>query len=268
MCVICKCCIFGCKQPNNLHHTLHPDITKLLIDSFKITHSYYSYPLTCPIQLTHYNSPHNRDILFGSMGHVKFSRWKGIGLAFPMDHNTTLEAIHWARMAAKEDVHTITILIVNHKNWTTQLLPLNTNVDIHTIATIPLHTIHYVPTPEWPRYYQYIEPSLTSIICIDNQAHLSMNLQTPHELQKVLKKTLKTHIDTYPINPTPTQYNVEFSNSWKTAPKQPPTSSLQTTIQHPYRPNTITSIHSSFIHKNAYTQMDHLSHPPQTLKVK
>ena len=39
-------------RPTNLHHTLHPDITKLLIESFKIAHTYYSSPLTCPTQLT------------------------------------------------------------------------------------------------------------------------------------------------------------------------------------------------------------------------
>ena len=168
--------------PNNLHHTLHPDITKLLIESYKITHSYYSSPLTCPMQLTRYNSPHNWDILFGSMGHAKSSHWRGIGLAFSTDHNTTLEAIHWARMATKEDTHTLTILIVNHKDWTTQSQPLNTNVDIHTIATIPPYIIQYAPTPEWPKYYQYVEPTLTSIICIHNPTQPPMNIQPPQEL--------------------------------------------------------------------------------------
>ena len=101
-------------------------------------------------------------------------------------------------MVAKEDAHTITILIVNYKDWTTQSLPLNTNDDIHTIANIFPHTIQYDPTPEWPRYYQYVEPTLTSILCIHNPTHLLMNIQTPHELQKVLKKILNTHIDTHP----------------------------------------------------------------------
>ena len=79
------------------------------------------------------------------MGHVKSSIQIGIGLAFPTDHNTTLEAIHWARMAAKEDAQTITILIVNHMDWTPQQLPLTTNAKIHMMATIPPHTIHYGP---------------------------------------------------------------------------------------------------------------------------
>ena len=95
----------------------HPKIIKTLIDSHKITHSYYS-PLTCPTQLTQYNSPYNRDIIFGYIGHAQISRWKGIGLAYPTDHKTTVEAIHWARMAAKEDTNTAIILIINHNRST------------------------------------------------------------------------------------------------------------------------------------------------------
>ena len=48
-------------QPKNMHHTIHMAIIKTVIKSFKITHSYYSFPLTCPTQLTQYHSPHNRD---------------------------------------------------------------------------------------------------------------------------------------------------------------------------------------------------------------
>ena len=156
------------------------------------------------------------------MGHTKSSRWKGTGLAFPKDHKSTLEAIHWARMAAKEDEHTTTILIVNYKDWTTQQLPLKDHADIHIIATIPPHTIQYVPTPEWPKYYQYTEPTLTSIICIHNQPYPTPNIQTPQELQHILRRTLNTHIDTYPIAPTNTQYKVKFSKAWINAPKSHP----------------------------------------------
>ena len=246
-------------QPRNLHQTLHPEITKTLINSFKITHSYYSSPLTCPTQLTQYNSPHNRDIIFGSMGHTKSSRWTWIGLAFPTNHNTTLEAIHLARMATKEDARAITILIVNHKGWTTQQLPLAENTDIHVMATIPPHTIHYDPTPEWPGYYQYIEPSITSIICIHNQTNLPMNIHTLNELQQVLKQTTNTHIDTHPIKPTSIHYNVKFFFAWKIAPKVSTTQTINTQIiplpngfkhKHPfkYHPKQCIYTDGSFIH--------------------
>ena len=190
------------------------------------------------------------------MGHAKSARWKGIGLAFPTDHKTTLEAIHWVRMAAKEDTQTITILIVNYNDWTSQHLPLNVDAGIHTIATIPPHIIHYDPTPEWPKYYQYIEPSLTSIICIHNQKYPTMNIQTPHELQNVLKKTLNTHIDTFPIIPNLRHYNVKFSKAWKNAPKTNPPPS-RTLVQHPYPPYITTFIHLNFNHNNAYIRTCH-----------
>jgi ribonuclease HI len=205
-------------QSQNLHQTLHPEITKALITSFRITHSYYSSPLTCPIEITQYNSPHNRDIILGSLGHAKSSKWTGIGLAFPMDHNTTLEAIHWARMAAKEDPKTVTILIVNHKDWTTQKLPLTSKPDIHVMATIPPHTIQYKPTPEWPTYYQYVETALTSILCVHNQSTLHPNVQTPHTLKQTLQQIKNTHIDIHPIKPNLTHHTIKFSHAWKTAP--------------------------------------------------
>ena len=166
--------------------TLHPEITKLLINSFKTTHSYYSSLLTYPMQLTHYNSSHSSDILLGSMGHAKSFKWYGVGLAYPTNHNTTLKAIHWARVEAKEDAHTITILIVNHKDWTPQQLPITKHVDIHTIVIVPPHTINFDPTLEWPEYYWYIEQSLTSIICILNQSNPTKNTQNPQELQYVI----------------------------------------------------------------------------------
>ena len=74
------------------HHTLHIEI-----NTFTIIHSYCSFPLTCPMQLTHYNSPQNHNTL-GSMWHAPPSKWYGIGLAYPTDHNMTLEAIHWAKI--------------------------------------------------------------------------------------------------------------------------------------------------------------------------
>ena len=81
------------------------------------------------------------------------------------------------------------------------------------------HTIQYNPTPKWPKCYQYVEPSLTSLICIYNQSYSTMKIQTPRELPHVLKQTITTHIDTFPINPTPPNYHIKFSNTWKNAPK-------------------------------------------------
>ena len=247
--------------PNNLHHTLHPTITKALIESFNITHSYYSSLFTCPTQLTRFYSPHNRDKIFGSLGHAQSSRWKGIGLAHPMDYNTTIEAIYWARMAAKEDVDTVTILIINHNDWTPQQFPISTKEDIHILATIPQHTIQYNPTPEWPKYYHYEEPSLVSIIRIHSQTNLAPNSKTPHTLKHALTLTTTTHIDIYPIKPITPNYHIKFSNTWKNAPKiNTPTTNTITTMPFPLNttPNTLLNT----THNNVYTLMG-LSSPHQ-----
>ena len=124
-------------QLNNLHHTLHPTITKTLIESFHITHSYCSSPLTCPTQLTKYSSLHNRDKILGSMRTAQSFKWQGTCIAYPTDHHTTVEAIHWTIVAAKEDINTTTIHIINHNDWTSQQISLTTNADTHTLATNP-----------------------------------------------------------------------------------------------------------------------------------
>jgi hypothetical protein len=92
-------------------------VLDLLITTFNINHSYFSSPVTCPIQFTQFYSPFSRDIIFGSLGKAFDHKWQGIGYAHP--HNTTdlQQAIHWACMAAQNDPHTITILISPDINW-------------------------------------------------------------------------------------------------------------------------------------------------------
>ena len=80
---------------------------------------------------------------------MKSSRWNGIGLAYPTDHNTTLEAIPWTRMATKKDGHTITILKSNHKTY-------NSN------HPTPYYTLR--PHTGMAKYYKLVEPSLINNI--------------------------------------------------------------------------------------------------------
>jgi hypothetical protein len=92
-------------------------------------------------------------------------------------------------------------------------------MNVHTCRVIPPHALHYNPTPEWPKYYKYVDLTLTSTICIHNQANLKTNFQTTRELQHILQHTTNTHIDTYPVELTPTHYHIKFSDVWKNAPK-------------------------------------------------
>ena len=148
------------------------------------------------MQLTHYNSPNNHDVLFGSMGHAKSSKWFGVGLAYPSDQNMALEAIHRVRVTTTKDTHTLTIKIINHKYWTPQELPITKHANIHTILTILPHTISYNPILEWPKYYQYIEPSFTFRICIHNQSNTTNNIQTPQALHHIIKRIHNSQVDT------------------------------------------------------------------------
>ena len=74
------------------------------------------------------------------MGHAISSKWNGIGMTHPTNYKIALEAIHEARVVAKEVATATTILIVNHNNRSTQQLLLNQHVDIHMLATTP--TLH------------------------------------------------------------------------------------------------------------------------------
>jgi hypothetical protein len=70
-------------NPNNNHQTFHPSTLQALIETHNITHLYYSSPLTCPITITPYDSPHNRDIIFRSTGLAHSSKWTCNGLNHP-----------------------------------------------------------------------------------------------------------------------------------------------------------------------------------------
>ena len=121
----------------------------------------------------------------------------------------------------------------------------------------PPHTIQYKPTPKWPQYYHYVDPSLVSIICIRSQTNLGPNLQTPHKLPHILKQITNTHIDTYPIKPTILNYRVKFSYTWKTHPEITSTQQ-KPSPQYPYPLYTTTNTPSNTTHNNASTPMDHL----------
>ena len=134
--------------PINQHQSIHPTITILLITTFQLTHSYYSSPLTSPLLLKRHNLPHTRNTIFGSQGCALASKWNGTGYAHPTNHRTTTKSIHWARMATKENPHNMTIMTLNHKDWTSQQLNLANHQDIHTIATIPPNVFRHPSAPQ------------------------------------------------------------------------------------------------------------------------
>jgi hypothetical protein len=122
-------------------YTIPTPILNFLITSFNINQSYFSSPVTCPIQLNQFYSPFSQDKIFGSIGKAFDHKWKGIGYAHP--HNTIdlQHAIHWARLAAKKYPNTFTILIAPYTNWYQNFNPHsgpfpNTHIIAHFAANI------------------------------------------------------------------------------------------------------------------------------------
>lgn len=115
-----------------------------------------------PHSLKKYKSPHQRDIMLGSLGSNPNNMMARSWLGTP--HQTTNEVIHWARMATKGSSNNIAFMILNYKDWSPQKLTL-IQQDIHTIATIPPNALRYTLEPQWPTYYNKLELSLTTIIC-------------------------------------------------------------------------------------------------------
>ena len=56
------------KYPKNTQYSLPTIMLKHIITNFNRTHTYFSSPLTCCIQLKHFYSPYSRDCIFGSLG--------------------------------------------------------------------------------------------------------------------------------------------------------------------------------------------------------
>ena len=126
------------------HHTLPTSILDSLTTTFNISHSYFSSPITCSTKITKYYSPHTRDKIFGSIGTTQQYKWKGIGYAHPHNQDATLQAIHWARLAAKHNPTTVTILTLPDTNWYQNLTPHNGPFpDTHVIAHFATDTITY-----------------------------------------------------------------------------------------------------------------------------
>ena len=118
--------------------------TSIARNVFQITHSYFSSPVTCPTTLKQFHSPFPRDVVFGSVGKTFQHKWHGNGYAHPHTNTETQQALHWARLAAKYDSNSITILVMLDKNWYHNPNPHNGPfLDSHVITHFKADTIIY-----------------------------------------------------------------------------------------------------------------------------
>ena len=206
---------------NNPLKYAHHFLPKILLDytttSFNIIHSYFSSPITCSTKITKFHSPYLRDKFFGSIGDAFAYKWKGIGYAHPHNKQDAQTTIHWARLAAKNDPHTITIITIPYNNWYQNFTPHTSPLlDTHVIAYIPADTLTYKePNIALELNKPRIEPSAIHILCIH---HLNNNVGTikqKNTLTAIFNNKLqipRTYVHTAP--PTPPNTQVNKSKTW------------------------------------------------------
>ena len=122
----------------------HHFIPKILLDhittSFNITHLFFSLPVTCSILIIEFYSPFPRDKIFGSIEQAFSHKWKGIGYVHPHNEKEAKTVIHWAKLAAKNDPNTITILTIPNNKWYQNHTPPQDLFETHMYST---HTSRY-----------------------------------------------------------------------------------------------------------------------------
>lgn len=207
-------------QTNPLKYTQHTNpepILNYLTSTYNITHSYFPSLVTCPTNVNTYHSPFPRDVIFASLGPTFIHKCTRNGLVHPPNLELTQKAIHWARLATKENPQTITIVIAPDDKWYENYTPQTTQFrDTHVIAYIPEPTI-------LPKLNQKsrIEPLRLNILCIHHQNN-PLNTTPPHTpLPQILQKLNIPNCYTNIPQPTPPNTTVNKHKGWKKAPNPP-----------------------------------------------
>ena len=227
-------------------YTLPTPILNFLTTTFNVRHSYFSSPVTCPIHLNQFYSPFTRDKIFGSLGKAFDHKWKGIGYAHPNNIIDLQQAIHWARLAAKNDANTITILISPDNNWYQNCNPYsNSFPDTHIIAHFAADTITYEeptipPELNMPRK----EPSAIQILCIHHQNN---DIGTYEQLNQLTQITSNLSIQQpYIQTATHTPPNTSVNPSKKWSKLTYPNTPMLNEIHVPQIPNYQTNLPLKF----------------------
>jgi hypothetical protein len=153
---------------------------------------------------------------------------------------TSEKAIYWARLAAKENQNTITILTIPDEEWTTNDTPYKTSFeDTHVIIHFTPNSIKYTkPTiPPELNKEPCIETLALWIICIH---YKNATIDIPNLESKLLQISTNLQISPpyiSPPPPTPTNTKVHKYPKWHKTPYP-----LQT------NPTTILLLHSRIIH--------------------
>ena len=224
-------------------YTLPTSILNFLTTTFHINHSYFSSPVTCPTQFTHFYSPLPRDRIFGSLGKAFDQKWKGIGYAHPHNATDLQQAIHWARIAAKNDPNTITLLISKDTDWYHNFDPYTGPFpDTHIIAHFAANTVIY-EEPTIPPELNTIrkEVSTLRILCIHHQNNHIGIYEQMNQLTDIAINLQILQSHTQIALPTPLNTTVNPSKKWDKL--NYPNTPTNNNIHIPQLPNTKQTFH-------------------------
>ena len=157
------------------------------------------------------------------------------------------QAIHWARLAAKNDPNTITLLVIPDTNWYQNYSPhTGPFPDTHVLAHFTADTITYdEPTTPQITNKPRIEPLAIHIFCIHHQNH---NIGTPNQIDtiKIIIENLQItqyHIQHAPLTPRniPVNKNAKWNKLLYPRHINPPTTNtpslpnyeINTTLKFP-----------------------------------
>jgi hypothetical protein len=206
------------------HYTIPTEILDQIIKIFNIKTSYFSSPVTCSTLVNTYYSPFQRDSIFGSKGPAFMHKWQDRGYAHPHNKENIQKAIHWTRLAAKENQDTIIVLTIPDEEWTTNDTPYKTTFeDTHVIIYFPPGSITYTePTipPELNKEPR-IETLALRILCIH---HKNTTINIPNLESNIRQITTKLQIiPSYIITspPTPNNTKVHKHPKWHKSPHPP-----------------------------------------------
>ena len=165
-----------------------------------------------------FHSPLSRDKIFGSIGYAFSYKWKGIGYVHPHNEKEAGKAIYWAKLAAKNDPNTVTILTIPNNKWYQNHTPyIGPFPDTHVIAHIQADMITYEePTVPLKLNKPWVEPSTIRILCLHHSNNNVGNIEQINALNTIFNNLRIPLVHTQIAPPTPPNIQVNKSKKWNT----------------------------------------------------
>ena len=155
----------------------------------------------------------------------------------PHNEKEAETAIHWARLAAKNDPNTITILTIPDNKWYQNHTPhIGPFRDTHVVTHISIDTITYEePTIPIEMNKPRVEPSTIYILCIHHSNNNIGNIKLINTLTTIFNNLHIPQVHTKIASLTPLNIQVNKSKKWN--PFVYPTTNLPQNDEMPPLPN-------------------------------